>query len=277
MKKNTKIIIYDDTCPMCAAYTNAFVNTGLLEKDGRKHFSEIAPELLALVDTKRCVNEIPVVDYHTSQVWYGIEAILEILDQKIPLIKKIGTIPTVNWCLHKLYNFISYNRRVIVASQQPATGFDCTPDFNIRYHIYFMSVFLLFNTWMLFPLHQYLFDNTLFRTTAIQQLQYGHLSIVAINILLSLKLGRKAGIEFLGQINMLALITVLLTVPLIFINKYFTITNSTFNHLYLTGVSLIIVNEYLRRMKYAGILQLNPAVVFINVASIAGLLIYLIY
>ncbi|MEO6228721.1 MAG: DCC1-like thiol-disulfide oxidoreductase family protein [Ferruginibacter sp.] len=277
MKKNTKIIIYDDTCPMCAAYTNGFVHTGLLEKEGRKHFTEIAPELLALVDIKRCVNEIPVIDNSTSQVWYGIEAILEILNQKMPLIKKIGTMPTINWCLHKLYNFISYNRRVIVANQQPTTGFDCTPDFNVRYRIYFMAFFLVFNTWLLFPLHDYVFGNSVFSGSTIQQLQWGHLSIVVINIFLALKLGKKTGIEFLGQVNMLALITLLLSVPLILINKYLTITNSTINHIYLAGIAVVIVNEYLRRMKYAGILQLNPAIVLINVASIACLFFCLIY
>lgn len=276
MKKNTKIIIYDDTCPMCAAYTNAFVNTGLLQKEGRKHFTEIAPELLALVDIKRCVNEIPVVDYSTRQVWYGIEAILEILSQKMPLVKKIGNLPTVNWCLHKLYNFISYNRRVIVANQQPPTAFDCTPDFNLRYRIYFMAFFLALNTWLLFPLHHYVFGNSVLSGSSIQQLQWGHLFIVAINILLALKLGKKAGIEFLGQVNMLALITLLLSVPLILINKYLTVTNSTVNHIYLAGIAIVLINEYLWRMKYAEILQLNPAIVLINVASIACLLFYLI-
>ncbi|CAN5712951.1 hypothetical protein BH11BAC3_BH11BAC3_43250 [soil metagenome] len=276
MKKNTKIIIYDDTCPMCAAYTNAFVNTGLLEKEGRKNFTEIAPELLSLIDTKRCVNEIPLIDSNTHQVWYGIEAILEILNQKIPLIRKIGTLPTINWFLHKLYNFISYNRRIIVANQQPATGFDCTPDFNLRYRVFFMTVFLVFNTCMLFPLHHYLFGNSVFNTSTIQQLQWAHLTIVAINILLALKLGRKAGTEYLGQVNMLALITILLTVPLIVINKYWMITNSTINHIYLAGLTLIILNEYKRRMKYAEIVRLNPSIVFINIASIVCLSLYLI-
>jgi len=146
MNKHSKIIIYDDSCPLCAAYSNAFIQTGLIKKENRKNFSNIEPKWMAMVDMKRSANEIPVIDTTTHHVWYGIDALLEILDQKIPFVKVVCNIPPIKWLLYKLYRFISYNRRVIVASKQTSGNYDCTPDFSIRYRLVFMVACLIFTT-----------------------------------------------------------------------------------------------------------------------------------
>ena len=78
---SNKIIIYDDNCPLCSAYTNAFVKTGFIDKEGRRDFSTISPELLKKIDLHKSVNEIPLVDIKSNQVWYGIDALLEVLGQ----------------------------------------------------------------------------------------------------------------------------------------------------------------------------------------------------
>lgn len=275
MHTNSKIIIYDDTCPLCAAYTKAFIKTGLIEKEGRIKFSTIQPEMLALVDAKRSVNEIPVIDTNTQQVWYGIDALLEILGQKIPFIKTACNIKPIKWCLHKMYKLISYNRRVIVATRQPAGNFDCTPDYNIRYRIIFMMLFLIFNTLMLFPFQHYLLNASLFKTSSVWQLQSAHTVLVALNISIAFKLGKKDGIEYLGQANMLALMTLLLGFPLIIINKYFHLDNIAFNNVFLCMVAIFIMLEYTRRMKFVYIIPRYPLVVIINGISIALFLLYL--
>ena len=92
MENSDKILIYDDDCPLCVTYTNVFVKSGLLTKDGRKSFSAVSPELLHTINWQRSVNEIPLLDPATKQVWYGIDALLEILGQKCALIKTIGNI-----------------------------------------------------------------------------------------------------------------------------------------------------------------------------------------
>ena len=117
MKPSDKIIIYDDTCPMCSAYTKAFVYTGFLTKEGRRSFSDINEELLEKIDNSTCRNEIPLINTSTNTVKYGIDALLDILGFKLPAIKTIGSFKPVNWCLKKIYNLISYNRRVITASK----------------------------------------------------------------------------------------------------------------------------------------------------------------
>jgi predicted DCC family thiol-disulfide oxidoreductase YuxK len=246
--KTDRILVYDDSCPLCAAYTRAFVKAGFLSKEERKTFSTIDEELLLSVNLEKGRNEIPLIDVKTKQVWYGIDALLEILDRKIPFIKSIGKIKPVNFLLRKIYKFISYNRRVIVAPAAKQTSCDCTPDFNIKYRIAFMLFFLLFNTVMLFPVHRYVIQNSFLANAATMQLQAAHFLLVTGNILLSVFIGGKKGIEYIGQINMLALTVILLLLPLILINKYSAVANSFFNNVYLVSVFSNTYFFYYRRI-----------------------------
>jgi predicted DCC family thiol-disulfide oxidoreductase YuxK len=273
---NNKIIIYDDQCPLCAAYTNAFIKTGFIDKSGRKKFSTIQPDLISMVDIKRSVNEIPVIDTNTKQVWYGIDALLEILGQKIPVIKTIGNIKPIKWLLYKLYKFISYNRRVIVANQQPANSFDCTPEFNIRYRIYFIVSLLVFNAWMLFPVQKYLLVDSFVKTVSIPQLLYVQAALLLMHIAIALKLGKKFGMEYLGQVNMLAFITILITIPLITINKWLQLHNTTINNIYIGIAMAILIVEFKRRMEFVNIIPLYPVIVFMQIAGLATAVLYLI-
>ena len=275
MQTQTKTIIYDECCPLCSAYTNAFVAIGLINENARKNFSNISPQLMSLIDNRRSANEIPVIDEYTNEVWYGIDALLEILGQRFPLIKKYGNIKPVKWMLIKLYKFISFNRRVIVAKNQATCSNDCTPDFNVRYRVFFMLLFLVFNTCMLVPIQQYLLTESMFTATTIQQLQCAHATIVTLNILIAASIGKKAGIEYLGQVNMLALLCILLTIPLIIINKYAPAT-SFINNFFLGVISLVIIKEYMRRMKFAGIFKTNLWIAYINGSSVLIMLLILL-
>ena len=276
MNSHSKIIIYDDNCPLCAAYTNAFIETGLIKKEDRKNFSNIEPEWMAMVDIKRSANEIPVIDATTHQVWYGIDALLEILGQKIPFIKIAGNIPPVKWLLYKLYKFISYNRRVIVAGKQASGSYDCTPDFDIRYRLLFIIACLCFTTGMLFPIQHYLLRTSI-SNNSIQQLVYAYFILATVNIAIASKLGKMKGMEYMGQVSMLALIAGLLAVPLILLNKYLHIQNTLFNSIYLGMIAIVFINEYRRRMKFANIISQNAGVVFVNILSAAIFITFLIH
>jgi len=273
---SSKIIIYDDSCPLCAGYTGAFVKAGFIDAAGRKNFSTITPELLCRINTEKCIDEIPVLDTETGQVWYGIDALLEILGQKIPAVKKIGTVKPVKWLLQKIYKFISFNRKVIVAPRKRAGNFDCTPHFNIPYRLLFIFVFLSFNTVMLFPLHQFVISNSLFGSTGLLQLQTAHACLVVINIVIALLLKKQAGLEYLGQINMLALLAILLMLPLIAINKYTGLGNAGFNSFYLGALGLFLVAEYARRIKNIELHKTHRSIIAINIICLACFITYLL-
>jgi predicted DCC family thiol-disulfide oxidoreductase YuxK len=274
MTQDTKMLIYDEDCPMCSAYTKAFVKTGMLKEEGRKSFTQVDSNIFALIERQKCHNEIPLIDTTTKQVWYGIDALLEILDSRIPLVKTIGNIRPVKWFLRKVYKFISYNRKVIVARQARA-GYDCSPDFNLTYRLSFLLFFLFFNSLMLAPLYTGVFSRSFVAGSSPTELQSAHLIFVLVNISSAMFLGRRRAFEYLGQVNMLALIAILGLVPLLFINLLLPMTGSWFTNFYLAVVTLFISRQYIRRMTYAGIIRHHRWVIVVNIASLTIFLTYL--
>lgn len=263
-----KTLIYDNECPLCAAYTGVFVKTGLLEKEGRKNFNEVNASLLYKVDKERMHNEIPLIENETGKVWYGIDALLEVLGSKMPLIKKIGHLQPVKWFLQKLYKLVSYNRKVIVAV--PAKGYDCSPAFNSKYRVIFLLLGLILNS-CIFTMSLSLANKTIFPTSSEQQLQLAHYVLVTINISLAIILGKNKGLEYLGQVNMLAMLSMLLTVPLIGLQSFLPVTILCAAFGFIAG---FIAKEYVRRMKYARILDQHKAIVVINILCAATVFIY---
>jgi hypothetical protein len=274
MENNDKILVYDDACPLCVAYTSAFVKAGLLTTEGRQSFSAVSAELLHTINYQRSKNEIPLLDPVTNKVWYGIDALLEILGSKCPAIKTIGHIKPVNWFLKKLYSFISYNRKVIVAAKASPLKIDCSPSFNLFYRVLFMLVFLLANTLMLYPVHQHLLSKIPGYSLSAGQLFVLHTAMVAINCILALFMPKQTAIEYLGQINMLTLVTNLLLLPLLITDVYLNL-HSWVNYLYLALLTIVIFNEYFRRMDYAQILNRHKMVIAINLVCVIGLFICL--
>lgn len=264
-----KTLIYDNECPLCVAYTGAFVKTGLLEKEGRKNFDEIDIAVLNTVDTQRMHNEIPLIENETGKVWYGIDALLEVLGEKMPWIKTIGHTKPVNWFLKKLYKLVSFNRKVIVAV--PAKGYDCSPAFSSKYRILFLLIGLVLNSWI-FTMAISLANKTIFTDSSFNQMQVAHYILVAINISIAVLLGKKKGLEYLGQVNMLAILSMLLMLPLISFQDMLPAS------ILCAGFGLIagfIAKEYLRRMKYAGILDNYKLIVALNIICAIAAFAYL--
>ncbi|MEL6660912.1 MAG: DCC1-like thiol-disulfide oxidoreductase family protein [Bacteroidota bacterium] len=139
MTTTQKIILYDDNCPLCCWYTGAFVKTGLLTQEGRQAFGEIdADQIATQLDLERSKDEIPLLDTQGGTTLYGIDSLLYILGQRWPWMVKIARWAPIDWFLRSLYKFISYNRRVIVASQTPEDSFDCSPQFNLFYRYLYL-------------------------------------------------------------------------------------------------------------------------------------------
>lgn len=274
MENNDKILVYDDACPLCVAYTSAFVKAGLLTAEGRQSFSDVSAELLHTINYQRSKNEIPLLDPVTNKVWYGIDALLEILGSKCPIIKTIGHYKPVNWFLKKLYSFISYNRKVIVAAKASPLKIDCSPSFNLFYRVLFMLVFLVANTLMLYPVHQHLLSKIPEYSLTAGQLFMVHAVMVAINCILALFLPKRTAIEYLGQVNMLTLVTNLLLLPLLITGACLNLHHWV-KYLYLGLLTIVIFNEYFRRMDYAEIFNRYRIIMVINLVCVIGLFVCL--
>jgi len=231
--------------------------------------------LLSKIDFDKSRNEIPLLDTSTNKVVYGIDALLEILNQKIPFIKATGNFAPLKWLLKKAYKLVSFNRKLIVAKKCGQGSIDCSPDSNYSYRFIFMAVCLLLNTLMLFPFQNDLFGKLSYYHLDIYQLQAAHFAFVIINCTLAFNFSKARGYEYLGQVNMLALTAILLLTPLFIINNFFF--TEWLSTVWLIIVSAIIFKEYIRRMEYAGVLSTNKWVVSMNLLSLTGFILFLFH
>jgi hypothetical protein len=143
------VLLYDEVCPLCRAYSCAFIHAGWLEQDGRAPYQDTRPELSSAIDPARAVDEIALVNRRTGEVTYGARSLMVILQHRFPLFAPLFRQSWFNWLAQKAYRFVSFNRRAMV----PARDY-CTykPSFNLAYRLSYLAV-----TWLVTAvfLHHY--------------------------------------------------------------------------------------------------------------------------
>ncbi len=118
--------LYDDCCPLCRTYTATFSALGWAD---RAAFSGIDTTTLDALDMDVARHHIPLHDPATGATHYGLDGILGVVRAEAPRLGAIGSHDALRPLLDRLYWFITYNRRHIVAAPPPAEGVDCAPDF----------------------------------------------------------------------------------------------------------------------------------------------------
>jgi hypothetical protein len=141
---NHKIIIYDDVCPLCKAYTEGFVQLNWILPEHRLGFSQAPKNILDSIDINRARHEIPLYDTETGQTLYGKEALFFIFGEAFPLLKPLFRFSFFRAIIFGLYQIITYNRRIIAGSKTPQIGFDCAPDFNSFYRWLYIGLMMCF-------------------------------------------------------------------------------------------------------------------------------------
>ncbi|KQS31630.1 DCC1-like thiol-disulfide oxidoreductase family protein [Pedobacter sp. Leaf194] len=136
------IILYDEECPMCFAYTKAFIKLDMLPKNGREAYQNPPESVCRLIDKQRAANEIALVNTETGEVTYGINSLFKILGNALPVFKPLFSFAPFHWLMTKFYAFVSYNRKVIIPATVKANSLQ--PNFKIKYRV----AYLLF-TWLI--------------------------------------------------------------------------------------------------------------------------------
>jgi len=126
-------LIYDRDCPMCRAYTGTFVKRGWLDGQGRMPYSDIEAGDYCGLDLQRAKDEIALIDGETGEVVYGLQGLIKVVSHRWPLFQNFLLYRPVRWVLQRLYYFISYNRKVIVAVQPSCRP--CNPSFHLGYRL----------------------------------------------------------------------------------------------------------------------------------------------
>ncbi|MCX6217258.1 hypothetical protein [Spirosoma sp.] len=136
-----KLIIYDESCPMCKVYTKGMVSgdhSGSLTRMGS---GQLTQELIARLDPQRAKHEIPLVDLDGGQTLYGVDTWLYAFGQRSKSVAKLLSLRWLKAVLQKLYAFISYNRRIIITSAPGRWNLlDLQPDFHAGYRLAFIIV-----------------------------------------------------------------------------------------------------------------------------------------
>jgi hypothetical protein len=124
------VLLYDEVCPLCTAYSCMFVRAGILDANGRAPYQRIAGPLRNHVDFSRATDEIALVNTRTGEVVYGVASLMRILETSFPPIAPLFRQRWFGALARVAYRFISFNRRVIMPARD---GFVHQPSFNAAY------------------------------------------------------------------------------------------------------------------------------------------------
>lgn len=147
---NDHVILYDNECPMCDLYTNAFVKTEMLDGKGRVPFSE-AGEIISRhrIDRAKACDEIALVNLKTGTVDYGVNSLMRILQNRFPIFKPLFRNRIFGTLVIRLYAFISFNRKVIIPGKDINNVRACRPSFNLRYRLSYLVFTWLITSFIL--------------------------------------------------------------------------------------------------------------------------------
>lgn len=134
-----KVILFDDSCPMCRLYTWWFVAWGFLKPEHRISFSLAPAEITTRLDLNRARHEIPLFDRSSRETVYGLEALTLVLASRWRWLSPVFRTRCFYYLFHPLYQVITYNRRVI-SGCAACSGFDCAPDLNRFYRSVYIGM-----------------------------------------------------------------------------------------------------------------------------------------
>ncbi len=143
------IIVYDQDCPMCQLYTRAFIQTSLLDSDGRVAYHSAPANITRCIDQKRACDEIALVNTQTGTVDYGMDSLFKIIGHRFRVFHPLFQSTAFRYVINHLYKFVSYNRKVIAPGKVFEAPGSCTPSLNIPYRMAYLFLTWLFTSWVL--------------------------------------------------------------------------------------------------------------------------------
>lgn len=245
------VIVYDADCPLCKAYTGAFIRNKMLDKWGRLPFHKIPGSISTVVDMDRARNEIALVNTKDRTVMYGMDSLFAIIGNTFPVFRPLFRNAVFRWFISRLYKFISYNRKVI-AAVKPSGNISCTPDFNLKYRILYLIVTLLFTGTVLNGYSHLLTDILPAGNTGREfAICAGQIFFQGTVILL---LKKQKLMDYLGNMMTVSAIGGLLLLPALAAHKLFYSIPAAFYPAWFVVVVGIMLLEHIRRTK---LLSLN--------------------
>lgn len=239
---NNQTLLYDEDCPMCNLYTAAFINTKMLDANGRKPFVTLTDAEANYIDMDRAKNEIALVDTQNKTVIYGIDGLLKVIGFSFPVIEKFGNWKPINYFLKKLYKFISYNRKAIIPSKENThIKTQCIPDFNYFYRILYILIGSVFTAIILFYYSKNIPLIPNGKWTRELVLATGQ---IGFQFLFIQKMTKEKQLNYIGNLVTISLMGSLLLIPVLLLQNFISpiVTLGWFG----LTVSLMIAEHYRR-------------------------------
>ncbi|MBU2928788.1 hypothetical protein [Winogradskyella psychrotolerans] len=239
-------LLYDKDCPLCNVYTNGFIKAKMLDDNGRKAYCDVTKEEQNFIDLKRATNEIALFDTKNKTVIYGIDSLLKVMGNSIPLIEKTGNLKPIKFGLTKLYSFISYNRKVIIPSKENKTQtLQCVPDFNHKYRYIYILFAALVTSIVLFK-----FGKLITILPGSNFLREGLMALgqIGFQALFISKLKYEKQLNYFGNLMTVSLMGCLMLIPVLIINSMIQIPELAL--IFWFGLTAtIMLFEHIRRIK----------------------------
>jgi len=240
------LILFDAECPMCKAYTQAFVATGLLPQNGRAAYQQLREETCPMVDRQRAVNEIALVNQETGEVSYGINSLFKVFGAAMPLLKPLFSFGPFVWVMSKVYAFISYNRRVIIPASDTKYSFELQPTFKLKYRLVYLAFTWAVTAYIL-TAYVHLMKGLLPQGYAFREYLVCGGQLFFQGIMISF-IAKDKMWNYLGNMMTISFGGALLLLPGLFVSTLFS-AGPLFYVLYFMGVAGCMFLEHIRRTK----------------------------
>lgn len=243
------VILYDAECPMCHAYTKAFVKTGMLDSAGRHPYQQMPEQICPYVDKHRAVNEIALVDVTTGEVSYGIRSLFKIIGNAIPLFSPLFRFPPFIWIMTKVYAFISYNRKVIIPAN--TTGkHELQPDFKLTYRIAYLIFTVVIAAYILAG-YAPLFASIIPAGGAYRELIVCSGQLIFQGTIISV-LDKSKTWDYLGNMMTISFAGALLLLPVLALPQWIQIPDMYYAAYFMLVAGMMLL-EHIRRTKLMGL------------------------
>ncbi len=239
-------LIYDNDCPLCVGYTSVFLQTKMLDQNGRKAFGNLTETDKDTIDTGKARNEIALVNTKTQEVTYGLDSLLTVIGHSIPWIRTIGQLRPAYFLLTKLYKFVSYNRKVIISKPINNDAISCIPDFNQTYRWLYIVFATVVSTLVLYAYSKLLPTIVNPSNPLIEFLMCGG-QIVFQGLIILLFVKDKI-LSYLGNMITVSLIGSLLLIPII-LASVIAVPSTIFLIGYFLLVVMLMVLQHQERVR----------------------------
>lgn len=240
------LILFDEECPMCRAYTSAFVKSGLLDSDGRTAYQTTPQNVCPIIDKQRAVNEIALVNLESGEVTYGIKSLFKIFANAVPFFAPLFSFKPFVWLMSKVYAFIAYNRRVIIPAGKKDSAYAYQPTLKIHYRVAYL-LFTWFVTGYILTGYAHLLVGMVPLGNPLREYMICGGQMIFQGIVIS-TFARDKFWNYLGNMMTISFAGSLLLLIGLAVSHWFTIA-PLFYSLYFMGVAGLMFLEHIRRTR----------------------------